>query len=758
MLAWCRSVALLCRDGLRGRSKLGIAAIVLVVTLAAIGLVAGSYVRGQGPGLVDEVAGEANVAHSVLFGSDEALRLAAADPEIVTAAGPYAVAWVGLPEYGDLEVRLTALEDPAIAVGIPARLEGRWLEPGANEVVLDRSLALDLGVQLGDRLALAGEASTRSVEVVGTAIDLTDCFYPECDPGRSWADESTAAALGGTGDLSLLLVRLSDASTADRLASRALTQSVPVTSTESWLDTRGDLLGVDRIFGAFLSGFGMFLLAAACVVMIGAMTARMVARRREVGLLVAVGVTPGQVVAALLAEHLVLGAVGAVAGWLLGALVTPQLQIGLGDVLPASSSLRLRDLVLALVAIEVSLAVATILPARRAAHLPPTAALREEPSQHAGGLTRLVARLGDRHPMVGLGVEELTARPLRAALSIAALALAVMGTLIAVGFVRTIDAAIADPARTGDPWDIEVAPASDLDLAAIGTTPGVATWFTETLRRSTIGEEAFLSRAIGGPLDGARYQLGAGRLPERQDEAIAGYGFLERFDVDVGDQVDFVAGAVPLRATIVGWYREAEDGGEILTYRFDQLQAAAPDVAPERLLLVVDDNTEAGAVAAALTEALGPDVDVAVQPNDNGDDLAPFRASVMIIAGLVALVAIAQFLSALVTSARERAREIGVLRTVGATSRQLRTRVAVTGLTVGSIAGAIGVPLGLGLFRAMSDAATRSIGIGPGWAPAVPWAVVLVAIPLTMLLGCVIGVVSVQGLLRKDTAALVHWE
>lgn len=758
MAAWLTSVWMLCRDGLRGRSRLGIVAIVVVVALAGVGLVAGSFVRAQGPRLVDEVAEEAAVAHSVLYGSTAALQQAGRDNEVSAASGPYPIVAAALADHDDIEVRLAAVEDPAVEVGRPARLEGRWLVPGAAEVVLDRSLALDLGIGLGTRLAVTGPADSVELTVVGTAIDLTDCFYPQCDPGRAWVDDDTVGRLRPPGvDVATMLVRLSDGpGGADGFAARALSQEPAVASSDSWPDTRDDLLGVDRIFGAFLAGFGLFLLAAACVVMVGALTARMVARQREVGLLVAVGVTPGQVMAALIGEHLVLGLVGAILGWFAAGAVTPMLQIGLGDVLPASSHLRPVDLMLAIGVIEVILAAATVIPALRAARVPPTAALRDTPSLHASAATRMVGRFADRHPMVGLGVAEITSRPLRAALSASAVALAVVGSLVAVGFVRTIDAAVADPGRSGDPWDLRVSP--PVDPAALTSLPTVATYFTTTERRSTIGDQAFLSRAIGGPVEGAKYQLGAGRLPERAGEAIAGYGFLERYDVAVGDTVGFAAAGTPLEVTIVGWYREAEDAGEILTYRYEQLAQAQPGIQPDALFVVAAPNADIGALAETTSALAGPGSDVATQPGDTGDDLAPFRMSVMIIATLVALVALAQLLSALVTAARERAREVGVLRTLGATGRQIRIRAGMTGAAIGLAAAVVGTPIGMVAYRALSDSATGSIGLGPGWAPDLPAWLILAAGPLGIAASALIGVLSVQPLLRTDAATLVHWE
>ena len=40
-----------------------------------------------------------------------------------------------------------------------------------------------------------------------------------------------------------------------------------VTGSDAWLDTRADLIVRQRVLGSFLTGFGLFLLFAACVVL-----------------------------------------------------------------------------------------------------------------------------------------------------------------------------------------------------------------------------------------------------------------------------------------------------------------------------------------------------------------------------------------------------------------------------------------------------------------------------------------------------------
>jgi putative ABC transport system permease protein len=419
------------------------------------------------------------------------------------------------------------------------------------------------------------------------------------------------------------------------------------------------------------------------------------------------------------------------------------------------------NLVIVIVVVELVLTLACMIPAWRAGRIPPTAALRDDPRQGAGRLARAAGRLGRRHVVLGLGAEEAVARPLRTTLTTGAVALAVIGAIGAVGFVRIIDAAVADPARTGDPWDVEVettgALIDDAFLERVRAVDGVATAFTETDRRSTLGDEAFLSFAVGGEPDAAAFEIGDGRRLVRAGEAIAGYGFLQRFNLDVGDTVSFSAAGTPLDVTIVGWYRETEDSGEILIYRFEQLVAAEPDATPSRVRVSAAPGWSADRLAVALRAALGADAEVSPLEVDDAA-LDPFRAAMGLIAALVAIVAGAQLLAMMVASSRERARQLGVLRTLGATGAQMSAGAAIAGAIIGTVAVVVGVPVGLGLFSVLADAVTSTIGLGPGFASAPPAGIVATIAVLAVAGGAGLGVLGVHQFVRRSTSELVRWE
>jgi putative ABC transport system permease protein len=746
--------------GLRGRRKAGLVATFAVLVLAALGISAGLVVASQGAPLLDRVAAKADVAHLVVYGDPAALEQVAADPEVTASAGPFATANADLAQgVESTPMAITALDDDDIAVGRPVLRAGRWVTD-ADEIVLDRSLAADRGLGVGDRVELKA-GSTAAFTVVGTAVNLTDCFYPQCDPGRAWlTSEGLGRVAPGADQYSQVWLRFADASEADPFVQRQAEEGVKgVSGTDSWLDTRDDFLILDRVFGAFVAAFGLFVLAAAAVVVAGSTAARLVARRREIGLLGAVGYTPRQVTSALLLEHLSLGLGAAVFGWFLAGFLVPTLQLGIGAALgPQGPSWTLVGLLVTALVIAVILTLATVVPAQRAAHRPVTDVLRDAPREHTGRLTRRLAGLPRRLSM--LGVREIASRPSRAVLAALAIAVAVVGAVVSAGFIGAVDKARADPARVGDPWDVVVVntgvPAAQVE-AMLAADPNVEGWYTEVWRRSTFHDGAFSSIGIGGDPQQAPFRIAGGRPMRTAGEAIAGYGFLKRFGVSVGDEITFLAGTTPMTVRIVGWYRETEDSGEILQYRIETLSRAEPAVSPDIYRVTGANGISPTALADEISARAGSGV--RVEPLDtSSDSLDTFTVAIRLVAVILILMAGANLLTSLLTTTRETARQVGVEEAIGFTPRQLVGQSAAAGAALGLAAVVVGLPVGLLLFGTLSDVLSEGIGVGPGWMPMPAVGQLVLLTVAAVLLSAALGALAVARLARRPAAELVQWE
>jgi putative ABC transport system permease protein len=256
------------------------------------------------------------------------------------------------------------------------------------------------------------------------------------------------------------------------------------------------------------------LLAIASVAVLAG--GRMTERTRRVGLLKAVGGSPGLVTATLMAENLVLAlaaaAVGLVAGWLAAPLLTNPGAALIGTPGAPSLTVPVAGLVLA-VALAVALA-ATLVPAIRAARGSTVAALADapRPPRRRSRLLALSRRLPA--PLL-IGLRLVARRPRRALLGTANVAVTMAGVVAVLTFHATAGqkingggSGLANPVYNRDEQVLLVITVTLLALAALNAI--VTAWTTMLDTR----HPAALARALGAtPRDVAAGLTAAQLLP-----------------------------------------------------------------------------------------------------------------------------------------------------------------------------------------------------------------------------------------------------
>jgi ABC-type lipoprotein export system ATPase subunit/ABC-type antimicrobial peptide transport system permease subunit len=296
-------------------------------------------------------------------------------------SGPYPVTWAVLRTRGLIAGAIVEGRDLRPApVDQPKLIQGSWI--GNGEVVVERSFADALGVGPGDRISLNG----RTFDVAGIAVTAADTPYPSacfdgCDlntaqlaatnPGLIWTTRADARSLATPAEMLayVMNLKLTDPAQANAFVYAHSSDSLTAPLLNSWQqigqeDLKLATTGVNAVLiGSWLLG----LLAAASVAVVVA--GRMSEQTRRVGLLKAVGATPGLVAAVLLAEFLLLATVAAVAGLVTGWLVAPLLITPGAGLIGAAGTPGITASIVGLVlgmALAVAVA-ATFFPAIRAA-------------------------------------------------------------------------------------------------------------------------------------------------------------------------------------------------------------------------------------------------------------------------------------------------------------------------------------------------------------------------------------------------------
>lgn len=250
------------------------------------------------------------------------------------------------------------------------------LDPG--EAILGRELAADLGVRVGDRVTLQTTVGGRNVSDAVRVTALVDLGVRDLNRRTVIVPLRAAQSLLGLpGGATVLDMTLKDVWTANELAAE-LRQRYPY-KVESWQENNAQLvsaLNAQSVSTALIRGVVMIVvvLGIASVLVVS-----VVQKRREIGILRAMGATRGQVLRVFLVQGAVVGALGSALGMLLAvALIWAFTHFVRGsDGLPLFSITLPLATALQVAGIATLCGVlAAIAPARRAAAMDPAQAIR----------------------------------------------------------------------------------------------------------------------------------------------------------------------------------------------------------------------------------------------------------------------------------------------------------------------------------------------------------------------------------------------
>jgi putative ABC transport system permease protein len=475
-----------------------------------------------------------------------AVRSLTGAPGVVAHSGPYPVVATILEANGHTVVAQTEGRDtgPA-AVDQPKPTGGSWIRGGG--VVLEAAFATALGVRPGDRIILrpmdprpprAGQPSMRAsgpgrpFRVVGVAATAAAPPYPEAaclanvclggaDTGVVWVDRKDAVSLAGDEDslVYTLNLRLADPAAAPRfVADRAPPDTVSPAAEhppllQAWQEIRAAGANlVDNQRRALLTGAWLLALLAVAglAVLVGG---RMADQIRRVGLLKAVGGTPGLVAAVLIAEYVAVALVAAAAGLAVGWLAAPLLVERSAGLLGSAGARTVTASTIGLVtgvALAVAVAASSV-PAVRAARTSTVRALADaaRPPRRTAWLIAISARLPA--PLL-LGLRLAARRPRRTVLAVASIGITVSGIVAALAAHADLVAG-SSGARADRLNDVLlVITVTLVALAAVNTI--FITWATALDARHS----SALSRALGA----TPQQVGAGLSAAQVLPALTG--------------------------------------------------------------------------------------------------------------------------------------------------------------------------------------------------------------------------------------------
>ena len=640
------------------------------------------------------------------------------------AAGPWPAVQVPFEKGGikyALPVEVIGRSDPGGPVDVLRIASGRW--PSSDgEIAVTRSFANANNLSLGDRLTALSVPDKPALIVVGTAIDV-DQGPAELATQSAWVVPSQVAALSDPDRPSYVVAYrfTADPTTADLKAARARLQlslrDGSVSSSYDYLLIRSVYATNVSLVLAFLLAFSLVALAAGALMTVNLVAATVLAARREIGVMKAVGFTNWQVVGAFVWLMVLPALVGCAVGVPLGmagslpflaqtsAALELPLDVAISPVAGLAAALT------TLLVVGVSAAV----PALRAGRLSPVQALAD-----VGG--KKPSRAGWTHALklpltIELGLGMAFGRPLRAALTTAAVIAGVATLTFALGLHLTLE-------RLGP--DITLEQNIQVQVTRLGSysdekvtsilqqqpeTSNVVAAYYGSVKVPGL-EDPVSATALRGDSSRLGYPLLAGRWFSGPGETVAPAGLLRDAHLKIGDTIEGSVSGVPVSLRIVGEEFDVVNFGHILRFDAATWKEAIPSAQPDVYFVQLRPGTDAAAYATRVQRA-EPDF-ISAQVYSLGV-LGTLDVLNQVLIGLVvvlaAIASVGVFASVLL-SVRERVRDTAVLRAVGMSPDQVAVMWAAAAGALGTLGGLLGVAAGVALHGAVLVLIGEVIGSG----------------------------------------------
>jgi putative ABC transport system permease protein len=715
---------------------------------------------------------------------------------------PYPVSWENYAvRNGEKkqEFALVGMGPTQPAFDHPVVTAGRWFnEGGENEIVLDSGAAKVLGLKVGESVDLLTLTGTRTFTLVGFAVTASRNPAPIENPSFAYVlPEVFRSLTPGDVDSTTRFNRLTrvgvrfgvggEAAFAQELDKVLGQDSVLI--LDHWQSVREVSKEANQFDVIFLQVFAFFALFASGLIITNAVGGQVLTQLRDIGILKAIGFTPRQVTVTLLTQNVAVSLIAGVVGVFAGLMVAPFFLKRSADILgvPATAPFDAVVFAITVAVIAVIVALFTLLPAWRAGRVSAIAALGgdSDGAARVSRLAQLTARLR-LPPVAVLGVKDLSRRPARTTMTVAALVIAVVTATFSLGIESTFDKTMSDPTVIGGPpYDMEAerdtfpdhdaraALAQNEDVQAfvpvLQTGAGVLDQ-RKAAPASTVGRpQRDILQGIelwgmeGGDLNNPSWAMRDGRMPEKVGEAAISTNAARKLRLSVGDTVEIDVRMGPpeqgedpgqrVHVHIVGTFVSAS--GEVMQVLRETIPSDEP---PTTYLIKTLPGADDRAVANALISASGGHLDLEVYSESIEDIRGEWRPVLVGLNVVLFVIAGVNLLSSQLLSIRERRRDFAVLKTLGFTPAQIVASVLAGGGLLALVAFSIGIPLGLVASRIMFDILSSAAGIGTGVGalPGFIWLAPL--LPLVVLVTTIAGALPARMASSLEVAEALRYE
>jgi hypothetical protein len=632
---------------------------------------------------------------------------------------------------------LNLLADPEGRVGSTFSrfkfLSGRPADPDdPHEVVAEFRAAEALDLHVGSTLnanllegedleaVFAGETTFEELSlaepreplrVVGIAVAAGSLSPPEgADTTSVWLTPAAAEEFGEAGFVQTVLIDLEEGPAGsreflDRVES--LGGGQPVLTQNTAEDAEVSDEGVTPIVRALI--LAAVLIGLVTVLVAGQVLSRQAGNEADDDpTLRALGWTREQLLRLRVAKALAIGIVAGLVSVIVAVMVSPAFPLGLARIVEPDPGLAVDGTVLVVGFVAVLATVAALAGLTGWWQLRRTTSARvARPSRVVGALT---ASGAPPPVLAGTGLALQSPTPGAPAPVWAAATTMVLGvsTVIAVlCFMASLAHLTDTPRLYGWTWDVELGQDfatafTDEELDWLRADEDVAALAVGTNAILDVGDGPVQAYAVDDDIGQLEPSLIRGQAAEDIGEVVVTPG-----TGDIGERLTARFGGEELELEVVG-HAAIPAADAIIT--FESLQRLAPESARQVVLVDLRPGTDVEAfverVKSPPVARTEQDIQVPVLP----DDLVNFGrvdAAPALVAGSMALVAVATLLHALVSTVRRRLRDVAVLRVLGFTGRQVLATVSWQATTLVLVAAVpallIGVVVGRWAWQYFAD-------------------------------------------------------
>ncbi len=599
--------------------------------------------------------------------------------------------------------------------------DGAYFSDGAtDEAIVETHAAETFGLTPGDTVKVYAADGWHEVKIVGVAVSAEYLW-----PARSRQDvlgdphsfavlflpQDTVRSWYGPDNQALVIMPEQLTTSRSNAVTEAMT-AAGATAIQTWEDQPSqatlneDLKGFDQMSKAFPA---LFLIAAAVAAYV-MLARRTLMERPIIGTLMAAGAHRGRILRMYLIQGLAVGAIGALAGVLVGAAangaVTRAYTAGLGipDTVVANYPWMIAIGLVFGVAVG---AVGAFFPALGASRTAPAVAMHTvAPSRPPGHWSRTVARMRWLPVTARMALRDVGRSPRRTFATMLGAILALVLVLTSVGMMTSILQAVRVQYNDIETQDATVVLEDGADPAStLGSVAGVA-----AVERTVVGQvtvqangESYVTNLRGFEPDTAMHQFvstdGTTRnLPPTG--VLAGAPLASLLDIAAGDTVTLSTTQGDTSVTVEGFVDEPI--GTFVYATNGVAENIVPDLGAQAYVLSFEPGVDRDAMRATISQLDGVVSydDAKAVLSSLQQYLGLFWAFIGIMIMLGGALALAVMYVTLAVNVIERTGELATLRASGVRSR----KVAGTITTENIVATALGIPFGI-LFGTIAAAA-----------------------------------------------------